>query len=679
MAEGGLAALPIPDDMFDAGNEYAGGGIVAFSNGGSAGLVQIITALPEFPMLMKAKQTGVTGEDIIALENQLLEKLYARGYEMRDVQSAMQDAIESVTATPRPEQYSEGIRQDTLQSLGPSDRGMDILQAALGEGAQSTEQAAPQSEIERLRAQLGPTKNLTPEDVQQYDRLAQNIVVGRNPVRAIDKTNNLTPEDVQMMGERARMIEGNRQIEAGPVRVGEGPLKSATPFTPQPMRVKGGVADDTDDELLRLFRIIKNPKTTPEARQTAQQMVEALRTPRVDAATPIGRFGQRVAGALLPTAEERASSRATFAVSKDLDKQAEDLERRNTIFSPVSAKDYEANKAQIRQLREQAASMRNLRPQGETPAAAAAAQVPAQPAALPDAIQIGAQGTVTPDAFIPPPRQQGGAPAPRPQSGAPGVSEQQATAPAPSMGLEAIPPVAPAAPAQQGQAPAGLEELMKQRQELLGPRVEPTYLTDLATDLEKQKKQDMWATLAQLGANIAAGQSPNFLTNVGAGLASAVPSAQKSLAERRAMQRELAKAQYGEQVAERAERGEDIKFASDQLSAQAESASDREQMLRESEDKRLNRENNLRVAQTYAANAGIKQERVPEFAAMAYEYMKNDPTLTFAAAMDKVTAAYLASKPAGGGKPDASSRIFPGEDRPGVVTLPGMTADDFSR
>ena len=36
MAEGGLAALPIPDDMFDAGNEYAGGGIVAFNEGGKA-------------------------------------------------------------------------------------------------------------------------------------------------------------------------------------------------------------------------------------------------------------------------------------------------------------------------------------------------------------------------------------------------------------------------------------------------------------------------------------------------------------------------------------------------------------------------------------------------------------------------------------------------------------------
>ncbi len=36
MAEGGLAALPVPDDMFEETDDYAGGGIVAFAEGGNA-------------------------------------------------------------------------------------------------------------------------------------------------------------------------------------------------------------------------------------------------------------------------------------------------------------------------------------------------------------------------------------------------------------------------------------------------------------------------------------------------------------------------------------------------------------------------------------------------------------------------------------------------------------------
>jgi hypothetical protein len=303
------------------------------------------------------------------------------------------------------------------------------------------------------------------------------------------------------------------------------------------------------------------------------------------------------------------------------------------------------------------------------PEAAQAAQVPAQPAVLPDVFQIGAQGTVTPNAFVPPLRPQPREEAPVAPV-APGPQTTVATAPQ----GEAL--VAPVAPAQQETASAGLKELMKQRQDLLGPRVEPTYLTDLATDLEKQKKQDMWATLAQLGANIAAGQSPNFLTNVGAGLASAVPSAQKSLAERRAMQREIAKAQYGEQVAERAERGEDIKFASDQLSDQAKLAFEHKKMMQESGDRQRGQDINFKTAQVYAANSGIRQERVPDLVAIAYAYQKEDPTLTFEQAMSKATAAELATKPASG-KPDASSRIFPGEDRPGVVRVDAMTEADL--
>ena len=75
-----------------------------------------------------------------------------------------------------------------------------------------------------------------------------------------------------------------------------------------------------------------------------------------------------------------------------------------------------------------------------------------------------------------------------------------------------------------------------------------------------QKKQDFNMALAQMGFGIAAGTSPNALTNIGAGMSGAVPGMQKAMDRRREAQRDADKADfarreavYGQKNAARAE------------------------------------------------------------------------------------------------------------------------------
>lgn len=55
---------------------------------------------------------------------------------------------------------------------------------------------------------------------------------------------------------------------------------------------------------------------------------------------------------------------------------------------------------------------------------------------------------------------------------------------------------------------------------------------------EKARKDDMWATLAQIGASMAGTSSPNFLQAVGQAIGAALPGAEASRKERKAMERE---------------------------------------------------------------------------------------------------------------------------------------------
>ena len=59
---------------------------------------------------------------------------------------------------------------------------------------------------------------------------------------------------------------------------------------------------------------------------------------------------------------------------------------------------------------------------------------------------------------------------------------------------------------------------------------------------EKARKDDMWATLAQIGASMAGTSSPNFLQAVGQAIGDALPGASASRKERKAAEREAATA-----------------------------------------------------------------------------------------------------------------------------------------
>lgn len=59
---------------------------------------------------------------------------------------------------------------------------------------------------------------------------------------------------------------------------------------------------------------------------------------------------------------------------------------------------------------------------------------------------------------------------------------------------------------------------------------------------EKERKHDMWATLAQIGASLASTDSPFFLQGVGQAIASALPGAEASRRERKKVERDAVNA-----------------------------------------------------------------------------------------------------------------------------------------
>jgi hypothetical protein len=61
----------------------------------------------------------------------------------------------------------------------------------------------------------------------------------------------------------------------------------------------------------------------------------------------------------------------------------------------------------------------------------------------------------------------------------------------------------------------------------------PEFQRTSAEELAARKNEDLWSTLAQIGFGMAAGESPNFLTNVGKATAAATPAMQEAIKERR--------------------------------------------------------------------------------------------------------------------------------------------------
>ena len=76
-----------------------------------------------------------------------------------------------------------------------------------------------------------------------------------------------------------------------------------------------------------------------------------------------------------------------------------------------------------------------------------------------------------------------------------------------------------------------------------------------AEEKAAQKNEDLYSILAQIGFGMAAGESPNFLTNVGKATAAATPAMQEALKERRAETKEERKADLERQRLEYGARG----------------------------------------------------------------------------------------------------------------------------
>jgi hypothetical protein len=79
----------------------------------------------------------------------------------------------------------------------------------------------------------------------------------------------------------------------------------------------------------------------------------------------------------------------------------------------------------------------------------------------------------------------------------------------------------------------------------------------------ERRKEDMWATMAQLGANLAASNSPNFLQAVGQAIATTMPGVEADQKERRQAERDAQQGLREVLGLKRAEQKEVIKYAQD--------------------------------------------------------------------------------------------------------------------
>ena len=100
----------------------------------------------------------------------------------------------------------------------------------------------------------------------------------------------------------------------------------------------------------------------------------------------------------------------------------------------------------------------------------------------------------------------------------------------------------------------------KRMQDFLAAAKLPAPKGTTAEEKAARKNEDLWSALAQIGFGMAAGESPNFLTNVGKATAAAVPGMQESLKERRADTKEELKQQYAYELAQAGVTGDAYKL-----------------------------------------------------------------------------------------------------------------------
>lgn len=141
MASGGLASLPVPDDMFDAGDEYAAGGIVAFADGGETPALSEEERLRQYMQMMQ----GLTGAPPQA--------------------TYMQDALASQDADKR---RDTGLALLQMAAGVAGSKSRNAL-AALGEGVAAGIPTLQKSEEGRRAARLEAEKLKYQNDLAKYN------------------------------------------------------------------------------------------------------------------------------------------------------------------------------------------------------------------------------------------------------------------------------------------------------------------------------------------------------------------------------------------------------------------------------------------------------------------------------------------------------------------------------
>lgn len=223
---------------------------------------------------------------------------------------------------------------------------------------------------------------------------------------------------------------------------------------------------------------------------------------------------------------------------------------------------------------------------------------------------------------------------PRPPAGPPPASTGSVPVPTPRPGL----PTDQSAPAtEQPYSLQSLTDMFAKAGEL------PEFQKTSADERTARKNEDLWSTLAQIGFGMAAGESPNALTNIGKATAAAVPGMQASLKERRADEKDERNREFDYLIKKAGVKGDALKsaytvFNSMQDREQRETL-ERMKMEFEASENAKQRANALRVAGISSApRPGFQEQSV---AAIAQQYIANgmNPIAAKAKATNEVLVA----------------------------------------
>lgn len=202
----------------------------------------------------------------------------------------------------------------------------------------------------------------------------------------------------------------------------------------------------------------------------------------------------------------------------------------------------------------------------EDPASLLAARAPIAPPARAPAPNAPAIATPPPAVGLPP--------VPPTAATSPGVRTRPPAAPTAAAGLAAIAPQGAPQPAAQGDLASQYGGLFEQGMDVFKKYMPDNHeARDLMaaearktldpTEQKRQKDEDKWMTLAQIGFNMAASNSPYFLQAVGAAAAAALPGAKEDKKAREAAKRQAINDLAQVEGLEYKEAAEKVKYGQD--------------------------------------------------------------------------------------------------------------------